>query len=70
MSYDGGAKQRSTVEVRNNPLASRETGNPKLETRSSAATWPQRADGAPDFDQMTSEQRVAYHEARLKRAFG
>jgi hypothetical protein len=71
MSYDGSATKRATVEVRNNPLATRppETGNPKPETQSSDC-WPKRADGKPDFDQMTSGQRTAYHEARLKRALG
>jgi len=70
MSYDGGARKRSTVEVRANPLAVRETRNSKPETQNSATAWPHRADGLPDFDRMTSEQRVAYHEARLKRVFG
>jgi len=32
--------------------------------------WPKRADGAPDFAGMTSEQRLAYDAARLTRKFG
>ncbi len=80
MSNDGGAKKRSTVEVRNKPLASASSPTRKPEAQTSESPlpsaaassmdWPQRGDGSPDFDRMTSEQRVAYHEARLKRAFG
>ena len=57
MSYDGSATRRSTVEVRNNPLA-------KV-AKASAVDWPKRADGQPDFDRMTSMQRLAYDQARL-----
>ena len=32
--------------------------------------WPKLADGRPDFGKMTSAQRQAYDEARLKRVFG
>jgi hypothetical protein len=59
MSYDGGATKRSTVEVRNNPLAKTATAT------ASATDWPKHADGKPAFDQMTSEQRLAYDRARL-----
>jgi hypothetical protein len=73
MSYDGSAARRTTVEVRES-----ETRNPKSEIRKGeslvtsapAATWPKRPDGSPDFDKMTSAQRAAYSEARLKRMFG
>jgi hypothetical protein len=54
MSYDGSATNRSKVEVRNNPLA-----------RMQAAEWPKHADGKPDFERMTSGQRLAYDRARL-----
>lgn len=37
---------------------------------SSAAAYPVLSTGAPDFSQMTSEQRVAYHRARLGRLLG
>ena len=60
MSYDGSATKRSTVEVRNNPLA-----KTKTESAASAGDWPKRADGAPDFDNMTSAQRQAYFSSRL-----
>jgi hypothetical protein len=68
MSYDGNANQRSTVEVRNNPLAERaaSTPNPKPETRNGHA-WPQLANGKPDFDRMSSQERAAYHQSRLNR---
>ena len=57
MSYDGSARKRSTVELRNNPLA--ETAP------ATGPNWPKRADGQPDFDRMTSDQRLAYDRARL-----
>jgi hypothetical protein len=63
MSYDGSATKRSTVEVRNNPLAKTKTETAGQATV--AANWPKRANGAPDFDSMTSEQRLAYDRARL-----
>lgn len=77
MSYDGSATRRATVDVRNNPVA-REKKTVTMDSSesrlTSAATsgrhWPQKADGSPDFDRMTSDQRSAYHEARLKRVFG
>lgn len=60
MSYDGSATKRSKVEVRNNPLAKTATA-----TATTATDWPKRADGRPDFDQMTSAQRQAYFSSRL-----
>lgn len=63
MSYDGSAAKRSKVEVRNNPLA-----KAKVEVAENEATptdWPKRVDGKPDFDKMTSGQRLAYDRARL-----
>lgn len=33
-------------------------------------TWPKKENGAPDFERMTSLQRNAYDEWRLKRIFG
>lgn len=73
MSYDGNAARRATVEVRNNPLAT-----PKVANASSSAVsgngeikdWPRRADGAPDFDRMTTKHRQAFDAARLKHKFG
>jgi hypothetical protein len=78
MSYDGSVARRATVEVRNNPLASSRRGDQagkagnetRLVTPAAAGNWPTRADGSPDFDNMNSAQRHAYHRARLNRVFG
>ena len=78
MSYDGSATKRSTVEVKNNPLAGSRQGNeaekpaPEIRLLKSAATsdWPKLSDGKPDFSAMTSAQRQAYDAARLHRIFG
>jgi hypothetical protein len=74
MSYDGSAARRARVEVRNNPLAGASTTTDKSKIRNSkseiaAAGWPNGADGSPDFDNMNSAQRHAYHQARLNRVF-
>lgn len=74
MSYDGSAGRRSTVMVRNNPLATERMGGAGAGKRGgseagSDATWPLSSDGGPDFARMTSVQRTAYHAARLKRMF-
>jgi hypothetical protein len=63
MSYDGGAKRRATLEIRNNPLAKTKAA-PSPET-TTATGWPRRADGRPDFENMTSAQRLAYDRSRL-----
>jgi hypothetical protein len=69
MSYDGSATRRSTIEVRSNPLRGAEAQNPKSDIRSDV-DWPKFPDGRPDFAKMTSNQRRAYDQARLKRVFG
>ncbi|HUD83100.1 MAG TPA: hypothetical protein VMQ67_06335, partial [Candidatus Saccharimonadales bacterium] len=56
MAYDRAARARSTVSIQSNPVSS--------------PTWPVLRNGAPDFEQMTSEQRRAYHRDRLTRKFG
>src|SRR6185295_1745919 len=75
MSYDGSAARRATAEVRNNPLAqgtSARSANRDEQSRvTSTATngdWPRLANGKPDFDRMTAQERAAYHAARLNRA--
>jgi hypothetical protein len=74
MSYDGSDKKRSTVEVRNNPLADKSAAKPEaqkpVEAPAAPATWPKLASGAPDFDRMTADQRTAYHQSRLTRMLG
>ncbi|MEI7732537.1 MAG: hypothetical protein WCO56_23400 [Verrucomicrobiota bacterium] len=72
MSYDGSAARRSTVSVRNNPLAT-DSSLPSVgrtEVQSSAAAWPIRPNGAPDFDKMTPVHRLAYDQFRLTRRYG
>jgi hypothetical protein len=63
MSYDGTAARRANVEIRNNPLA-REKAAPNAPEKV-PPTWPKRADGSPDFDRMTSAERLAYDRARM-----
>jgi hypothetical protein len=70
MSYDGSAARRSTVEVRNNPLAGGSQRPVPVAAARDGADWPRLGDGRPDFDRMTPEQRVAYHQWRLQRTFG
>jgi len=79
MAYDGTAKRRGTVEVRNNPIAAAKaktpparpaTAQPAPASPAAAADWPKRTDGSPDFAKMTSAQRVTYHQVRLGRQFG
>lgn len=74
MSYDGSAARRATVEVKNNPVATTRVGSSDASNNQSLVTstatngeWPRLPNGAPDFDQMTSQQRAAYHNARLNR---
>ncbi len=74
MSYDGSAQRRAVVALRNNPLAAPVvTAAPSAETSptgSVSIAWPKLASGKPDFDQMSTAQRVAYHQWRLQRTFG
>ena len=80
MSYGGSANTRSTVTAPGNAWTTlkpavpeqKERGLPTSAVTQTAGTagWPKRSDGSPDFDTMTSPQRRAYHEARLKRLFG
>jgi hypothetical protein len=58
MAYDGAARARSTVSFRANPASP------------SSSAWPVSQSGAPDFEQMNSEQRSAYDRQRLTRKFG
>jgi len=64
MNY-GGRPSRSAVAVRNNPLA-----EAMPESTAPTGDWPRRADGGPDFGEMTADQRRAYDAWRLKRQFG
>jgi hypothetical protein len=80
MSYEGNT--RSSVTVRNNPLATPRGASSKGDgsakpARSAApaapannSAWPLLANGAPDFEKMTGTQRRAYDLYRLTRKFG
>lgn len=74
MAYGGNATRRATVEVRKNPLGSREhveSSAAHTATLSSPnGEWPRLSDGSADFDRMNSAQRQAYHASRLTRKFG
>ena len=74
MSYDGSAHARSRVSIRNNALSKpvpgpRPSGR-RSESLEAAPSWPVQADGSPDFSPMTSAQRRAYDQHRLKQKFG
>ncbi len=56
MSCGGTAAARAAVSVKQNPQA--------------PSVWPVSPTGAPDFDNMTTEQRRAYDNQRLTRKFG
>jgi hypothetical protein len=81
MSYDGSAAMRSTVKLKQNPLAKAnqpgepETGGyearkPRADEDRKTADWPKQPDGSPDFVRMNSAQRRAYDSNRLNRRFG
>ncbi|MFM1767622.1 MAG: hypothetical protein RJA22_151 [Verrucomicrobiota bacterium] len=69
MSYDGSATRRATVEVRQNPLATRAGAPPAPAPETTGAHWPTLPNGKPDFAAMNSTQRQAYDAARLGRRF-
>ncbi len=79
MRYDERAARRSMVSVPANPLAAAKSAHspekgarltsPPAAAAGEAAGWPRRADGAPDFEKMTSVQRRAFDQARLQRRF-
>ncbi len=64
MSYDGAGAARSSVSIRNNPVAA---AAPKP---AGTTAWPTAAGGRPDFDKMTPDQRRSYDRDRLTRKFG
>ena len=86
MSYDGSAAKRATVTVGDKsksatkPATPTNPAKPGVKTSAPAASapaaskpvtdWPKRADGSPDFAKMTSANRRAFDQARLKRIYG
>jgi hypothetical protein len=75
MSYDGAARARSLVSVRNNPLAetssdSSSNGEQIAAPEALLTQWPLLPNGAPDFARMNSDERRAYDRFRLSQRFG
>jgi hypothetical protein len=70
MSYDGSAGRRATSLTSAqtvNSQSSRTTRASSFGSRPQPATdWPKRADGSPDFVNMTSAQRLAYDRWRMR----
>lgn len=70
MQYDAGAARRARSLPSPPPAApAGRTPGRTMPTRSvpPAADWPKRPDGSPDFEKMTSSQRLAYDRWRLAR---
>jgi hypothetical protein len=74
MSYDSSAA-RSSVPIQNNPLAKPATPTAsippdKVAKNDTPQPWPTLSNGAPDFANMSTTERAAYDNYRLKRRFG
>jgi hypothetical protein len=72
MQYDAGAARRALSLPPARPAAGAATrraadATPKPKPAPPAADWPKRPDGSPDFEKMTSAQRLAYDRWRLAR---
>jgi hypothetical protein len=80
MSYDATTTARTSVTIRNNPLAraaSEATPKPanvmtsrQTEGHATVIAWPTLPNGAPDFAKMTPAQRLGFDQSRLTRKFG
>ena len=72
MSYEATARERAVVTMRGNPLG--KSPQPDAPTApvgySAAQSWPLSANGKPDFEKMSSQQRRAYDLHRLTHKFG
>lgn len=62
MNYAGGSEFA--------PRTAAGGGGPSRSVSAAGADWPKLANGTPDFARMTSEQRLEYDQARLRRRFG
>jgi hypothetical protein len=60
LSYAGSS---ATISIPRRPAAAPATGDGQV-------SYPTRPDGTPDFANMTPDQRLAYHRARLDKAIG
>jgi hypothetical protein len=70
MSYDGTSRARSAVTIRNNPIHSNgSVGQGATPSATPPLDWPVLSTGAPDFENMNSAQRRAFHHQRLGRRF-
>ena len=75
MSYDGAATARSSVPIRNNPLATARSTPERLPRHQPSTpnhqpgSWPTLPTGAPDFAQMDAAQRRACDQQRLSTKF-
>lgn len=72
MHYDGSAARRAvSLPPARTPsgVAARGPAEPPARAKAAppAADWPKRPDGSPDFEKMTSAQRLAYDRWRLAR---
>jgi hypothetical protein len=68
-SYEDSGTRRTTIELRNNPLATRANSAP-VTANSISGDWPKLANGAPDFSKMDPHQRLTYDQVRLRKKFG
>jgi hypothetical protein len=59
---DGGGKPSA-------PVARNGAASAAAEQKNGSPAWPLQSNGAPDFDQMTPAQRLAYHQRRLNRRY-
>jgi hypothetical protein len=69
MSYERSGTRRTTIELRNNPLATNPSSTP-VTANSISGDWPKLANGAPDFSKMDPLQRLTYDQVRLRKKFG
>ena len=83
MSYDESSSRKSRVMMGESPIRGSEKAKRPSDLPAGkvvdasgqgeapcAVDWPTLSDGRPDFKTMTSQQRRAYDQDRLKRIFG
>ncbi len=70
LSYGGGEGRTISVPSAAGHPAAEGASNTSAAGNGAADAWPMRPDGTPDFPAMSSEQRLAYHRARLDRTIG
>jgi hypothetical protein len=67
MSYDSSAARRATVTM---PASTTDRQSPGAEPKESVAPHPEQGIAVWDFARMTSAQRLAYDQQRLRQKFG